>query len=79
MGKRKEVTQKDRVLKYMYDTGSITSLDAIREFGITRLAAVIKNLRDLGYNIETHTETSKNRYSEPVHYARYRFKEEKAG
>ena len=73
MGKRKEITQKDRVLQYMYDVGSITSLDAIREFGITRLAAVIKNLRDAGYNIKTNTETSKNRYNEPVHYARYTF------
>lgn len=74
MGKRKEVTQKDRVLKYMYDTGSITSLDAIREFGITRLAAVIKDLRDLGYNINSKMEASKNRYNETVHYARYSFK-----
>ena len=73
MRKRKEITQKDRVLQYMYDVGSITSLDAIREFGITRLAAVIKNLRDAGYNIKTTMEASKNRYNETVHFARYTF------
>lgn len=70
-----KTTQKERVTKYLLDHGSITPLDAMREFGVMRLAAVIFELRDpygkYGYNIETQYETSKNRYGESVTYARY--------
>lgn len=70
--KKKEVTHKDRVLQYIKDFGSITSLDAIREFGNTRLSASIWLLRhEDDIDIETIFETSKNRYNEPVSYARY--------
>lgn len=67
-----KITQKDRVLKYIEDFGSITSLDAIREFGNTRLSASIWILRHIDLiNILSINETSKNRYGEKVTYARY--------
>lgn len=70
--KKKEITHKDRVLQYIKDYGSITSLDAIREFGNTRLSASIWLLRhEDNINIDTIFETNKNRYGEPVSYARY--------
>ena len=70
--KKKEITHKDRVLQYIEDFGSITSLDAIREFGNTRLSASIWLLRhEDDIDIATIFETSKNRYNEPVSYARY--------
>jgi len=69
------MTQKDRVLKYMQDTGKITPLDAIREFGCLRLSARIFDLKRDGYNIVSETETSKNRYGESVSYASYRLEE----
>lgn len=70
--KKKEITHKDRVLQYIKDFGSITSLDAIREFGNTRLSASIWLLRhEDNINIDTIFETNKNRYNEPVSYARY--------
>ena len=70
--KRKLVTHKDRVLKYMQDYGSITSLDAIREFGNTRLSASIWSLRhEDEIEIESITESSLNRYGEETRYARY--------
>ena len=69
---KKLVTHKDRVLRYIEDFGSITSLDAIREFGNTRLSASIWLLRHVdGIDIKTRFETSKNRYNENVSYARY--------
>lgn len=69
---KKQITHKDRVLKYIQDVGSITSLDAIREFGNTRLSASIWLLRhEDNIDIETLFETSKNRYNENVTYARY--------
>lgn len=62
--------QKARVMMYLMRFGSITPLDAMREFGIMRLAAVIFELRD-DYEIETKMEESMNRFGEPVQYARY--------
>ena len=60
-----------RVLKYMQDFGSITSLEAISELGDTRLSATIFNLKKQGFNIVSKTETNTNRYGESVHYSRY--------
>ena len=70
--RKKEFKQKDRVLQYIKDFGSITSLDAIRDIGCTRLSAAIWLLKNEdGINIDTIFETSKNRYDELVSYARY--------
>lgn len=72
-----KITLKDRVLRYMQENGSITSWEAIREFGATRLSAIIYNLRNEdGLSIASKTETSKNRYGDPVSYSRYYLDEE---
>lgn len=63
--------QKARVLLYLMRYGSITPLDAMREFGIMRLAAVIFELRE-EWSIVTEMEQSVNRFDEQVQYARYR-------
>lgn len=65
------MTQTERVIKHLKEYGSITPLEAIREYGITRLGARIWDLRDLGYDIETQTETSKNRFGDKTSYAKY--------
>ena len=60
----------------MKENGSITSWEDIREFGATRLSAIIYNLRyRRGLNITTKNERSKNRYGDPVSYARYYLEE----
>lgn len=65
-------THKQRVLEYIQDFGSITSLDAFRDLGNTRLSASIWLLRhEDGLDIESINETSKNRYGDKVTYARY--------
>jgi len=69
------ITLKDRVLDYIKKEGSITSLDAIRELGCTRLSAVIFNLKEEGYEFDTKFETRKNRWGDAVSYARYSLKE----
>ena len=63
--------KEQRVLRYMQDFGSITSLEAISELGDTRLAATIFELKKRGYAIASTTETNVNRYGENVHYSRY--------
>lgn len=66
------VTHADRVEKYLKDKGSITSWEAIQQFGITRLSAVIYNLRyDRNLKIVTRYETMKNRYGDNITFARY--------
>ena len=63
--------QQERVLNYMSDYGSISSLEAFRDLGVTRLSAVIFNLKRKGVQIRKVKEACKNRYGEPVHFARY--------
>lgn len=66
------VTHRDRIKQYLFDNKSITSWEAIKEFGITRLSAVIYDLRNQrGLNIKTQYETMKNRYGDTVSFARY--------
>ena len=65
------MTQCERILRHFKDYGSITSLEAMKEYGIMRLASRISDLRKMGYDIEVTTETSKNRYGEKTSYARY--------
>lgn len=72
----KKLTQKERVLRHLTDFGSITSLEAIKEYGITRLSAVIYNLKKDGYVLTDKTIKGKNRYGEPTHFKQYSFVKE---
>ena len=64
-------TQKERVLQYIQDMGSITSWEAIKVFGITRLADVVFRLKKVGYSFSTETVTKTNRYGDKVSFAKY--------
>jgi len=70
--------QKDLILKYMNDFGSITDREAVIDLGIGRLASRICDLRKDGYDIISETAKAKNRYGKIVHFARYRIND-KAG
>jgi hypothetical protein len=67
-----KVSQKQRILKYMNDFGSITTYDAFKDIGCTKLTTRISELRQEGYLIIGTAETSTNRYGEKVTYNRYR-------
>lgn len=67
-----KMSQCNKILHYIETEGSITPLDALREFGCMRLASRISDLKRLGYPITRKMETAKNRAGEPVRYARYR-------
>lgn len=47
------MSQNKTVLNHLKRHGSITSLDAILQHKILRLAARINDLREMGYNIQT--------------------------
>ena len=70
-----KTTQEKEVLDYLRKIGSITSWEAIVEFGATRLSAIIYNLRKKGYNIETNDVIVKNRYGNATVIAKYVLKE----
>ena len=64
-----------RVLKHLQEYGNITSFDAIRKFGATRLSAIIYELRQDGYIIQTIMEHGINKYGKAIKYARYVYDE----
>ena len=71
------VTQTSEILKYLKEHKELTSMEAFKMFGATRLAAIIYNLRKRGYKIETFDMESVNRYGEAVRYAKYIYRGEK--
>lgn len=66
--------QTERILKYINDFGSITSLQAMQDLGVMRLASRITDLKQAGYEIDSEYVHSKNRYGEPMRYKRYYMK-----
>lgn len=58
----KKVTQKDEVLKYLQIHEYITSAIAFKRFNITRLAAVVFDLRKQGHDIRMEMKKGKNSY-----------------
>lgn len=54
-------TQADIILKHL-QSETITSFEAIERYGITRLAAVISQLRAKGYKIVARNKTVTTRY-----------------
>lgn len=69
--------QADMVLDYIERFGSITPLDAFRDLGVTRLSAVVFDLRRKGHDIETAMESAQNRFGKKTSYARYRMADRK--
>lgn len=67
----KKLNQKDRVLRHLETYGSIDPRQAFFDYSIMRLAAVIFNLKEEGHDIKSELITSKNKFDEPVSYAKY--------
>ena len=70
------MNQCEKIVFYIQMFGSISSMEAFRDLGITRLSARIYELRNEGYQFDEEFETSKNRFGESVSYKRYRFQKE---
>lgn len=51
------MTQSNQILKYLENGHSLTPRKAMVEFGVMRLAARIKDLRDDGYAIKSERVT----------------------
>lgn len=65
------MTQTEKILRHLRKYGSITSWEAITEYRITRLGAIIFELRKDGYIIDSTLVVARNKDGEPIKYARY--------
>lgn len=66
-----KITQKDRILEYIRNFGSISSFEAYANLGITQLGARIDQLKKEGYEFRTEWESNTNRFGEKTDYKRY--------
>lgn len=65
-------TQKEAIIRHLQDFGSITSMEAFSEYGITRLSHIIYTLRrDREMRIKSVPMTRINRYGNIVNFSKY--------
>tara|TARA_R100001443_G_C3344514_1_gene175274 strand:+ start:1213 stop:1488 length:276 start_codon:yes stop_codon:yes gene_type:complete len=64
-------SQSDAILWHLKTYGSITSYEAIKEYGATRLSAIIFNHRKEGYDIDSVPLTKKTRFGRNTTIAKY--------
>ena len=69
------MTQNERVLEHLSTGKTITSVDAWRDLGITRLSARISELKQEGHPIQKNTIKVPNRYKEMCSVAEYYMEE----
>lgn len=65
------MTQNEMILMYLENFDSITPIEAIEQFGCTRLSARIFDLRKQGTKIGSELVKNKNRFGKIVHYSKY--------
>ena len=63
--------QKEAVLYHLQQFQTITSLEAISEYGATRLSDIIFRLRKEGYNILSLPFIKRNRFGNTVTLSKY--------
>lgn len=65
------MTQRELILQYLNDFGSITPMQAFADLGITKLATRISEMRRDGFDIHVESVQMKNRYGKTVTFAKY--------
>lgn len=65
------ITQKDRIINYIRQFGSISSWEAYSDLGITQLGARIDQLKKEGYEFKSEWVSNTNRFGEKTEYKRY--------
>lgn len=63
--------QRNAILTHLKSGKSITSKEAFEKFGITRLSAIIHDLRCMGYPIHAISVEGKTRFGDSCRYAKY--------
>lgn len=72
-----KMSKTKKVLLHLQEKGSITSWEAIKEYGATRLSAIIYTLRHK-YNLDIASEkiVFKDRFGDKSNYAKYVYRKE---
>ena len=66
------MTQEEMVIEYLNKKGSITTYEAFTKLYVTRLSAVIYNLKNLyGLDFEEKWIVKKNRYGKKINFKKY--------
>lgn len=68
---KQDMTQQEMILYHIEQYGSISPLEAMKQYGIMRLASRIHDLKKHGYVFNREVVTTKNRFGEPVRFVRY--------
>ena len=66
------MNQRQQIIRYIEEFGSISDYEAVVELGILQFGARLKELREQGYNFSSEWVNKKNRYGKPVRFKRYR-------
>lgn len=67
----KDGTQERMILEYIFENGSITTLQAIKDLGILQSPARIWGLKRRGVNIQTRRKEVEDRYGKTKHIVEY--------
>jgi hypothetical protein len=71
------MTQKEEILQYIKEHGSITPMGAFYDLGITKLSTRVGEMRKKGIEFEIVIEKRRNKYNtRTVRYARYSLRKE---
>jgi hypothetical protein len=63
--------QRNAILYHLNYIGDITSKEAFEQYGVTRLSAIIHDLRCMGYPIHSIMVDGKTRFGSSTKYAKY--------
>lgn len=69
----KKKSQTSEIIHHLRKYKSITSMEAIKRYGATRLSGIIYVLKERGFGIETELVEVKNRYGHITRIAVYHF------
>lgn len=69
------MTQREQIIDYLHQFGSITPMEAFADLGITKLATRISEMRRDGKEFKIESVKSTNRFGKTVRYAKYSLKE----
>lgn len=75
MSEHRRPTQRQRVLDYMHQFGSITQRQADLDLGVSRLASRISEIKKMGIPVVSEFEAVKNRFDETCYIKRYKLGE----
>lgn len=70
------MNQREQIIKYLKDFGTITYYEAVKDLGILQFGARLKELKKEGYCFNSRWIYKKNRYGKPIKFKEYKLEVE---